>query len=97
MGCRGMQISYLDDRSGLAASAEALSEVLQRWSHFSEGAGLLLNEAKTQRWARTPKAHKAMTEAGGSVGPVGEALVLGAVQDGHAVKVSANAHQSKRA
>eukprot|EP00969_Alexandrium_andersonii_P039566 1733318-Alexandrium_andersonii.AAC.1 len=38
-----------------------------------------------------------MTGAGGAVSPVGEALVLGVVQDGYAVKVSAKAHVAKRA
>eukprot|EP00969_Alexandrium_andersonii_P341647 15101283-Alexandrium_andersonii.AAC.1 len=38
-----------------------------------------------------------MLEAGGALSPVGEALVLGAVQDGHAIEVSVSSHLAKKA
>eukprot|EP00969_Alexandrium_andersonii_P129399 5717882-Alexandrium_andersonii.AAC.1 len=48
----GLQVVYMDDRSGLCRSVPALRRALRFWDDFAVGAGLRTNEAKTQIWGR---------------------------------------------
>eukprot|EP00969_Alexandrium_andersonii_P355325 15444122-Alexandrium_andersonii.AAC.1 len=46
-------IVYLDDRSGLTASPEALKAVLAEWQAFAEASALPDHPGKLQIWARS--------------------------------------------
>eukprot|EP00969_Alexandrium_andersonii_P300503 13285502-Alexandrium_andersonii.AAC.1 len=50
LGGDGLQVVYLDDRSGYVRTPEALAVVLGEWRTFSEVSGMEINEAKTQIW-----------------------------------------------
>eukprot|EP00969_Alexandrium_andersonii_P181557 8023379-Alexandrium_andersonii.AAC.1 len=55
LGECGLQIVYLDDRSGFVDSIGALRMVLQAWAECAEVSGLEINAEKTQIWGRDPE------------------------------------------
>jgi hypothetical protein len=55
---------YLDDRTALFSSLGQLQEYIREWSVFESLGRLRTHEGKTQYWARTPAASRALTRAG---------------------------------
>eukprot|EP00969_Alexandrium_andersonii_P011175 485438-Alexandrium_andersonii.AAC.1 len=58
----------MDDRTAAADTSGTADEAVECWGDFELNSGMQNNHAKTQRWGRTERVHRQLSEAGWATG-----------------------------